>query len=565
MASAPVSILLSLLVCLTCAYHGDAFSYGEQDDSLSYISDACPLLMSQLERVLGTDHRSDAQARVRSLEDAIHPLYDALPKNRNGELNAPAVRYMLHRFFRHQYGWQVKGLAPHGDAWNASLATAVLQNDVTVKARVLLEDHLQNDGFSLEEAACLASSLEEVVQAESLARLRVAFKLHSAKTTQAHVPREDLERILDTYMVSYILQLAHVDPQILSDAEVEELYPNWHTTQSFLRKVFADIVPLTQQQITFDDMAGVVRAVSSRYGAWQNQECKELKLSLSSLEGACPGRVDIGDFQGGVEHGKWQFQESEAYLRDLQALDETVPDLPRVIVPNYIISSTNCIGTSKYYSTCCMDECDGIMRAVEAQISAPTAAPDQIVEVINGLLTTSPWATDSQLAEDLIAKLRSLSQTGAGVPIYGRLFAQWLHHVWPQHCPYPSAVHTPHGGSIKFMSTASIASAKERRLNEESTKKAHAGETGGSVNLTHGQACIPWTPTEELLAPLGYTDPNRSLIAAPVVWASLFMLASSVLACISQVAGLQLPRRAGFGSKQFVSGHASGVANSQDI
>eukprot|EP00971_Amphidinium_carterae_P280841 5575513-Amphidinium_carterae.2 len=115
------------------------------------------------------------------------------------------------------------------------------------------------------------------------------------------------------------------------------------------------------------------------------------------------------------------------------------------------------------------------------------------------------------------------------------------------------------------MSTASIASAKERRLNEESTKKAHAGETGGSVNLTHGQACIPWTPTEELLAPLGYTDPNRSLIAAPVVWASLFMLASSVLACISQVAGLQLPRRAGFGSKQFVSGHASGVANSQDI
>merc|ERR1719453_2267723 len=105
--------------------------------------------------------------------------------------------------------------------------------------------------------------------------------------------------------------------------------------------------------------------MENRYGDFQNQECLMLKKDLSALEhrqgvgGA--GRVRVADFyDAALNHGKWEFSETIDYLRNTGALDESDPDDPKVIIPNYINSPTNCLASTNYYQVCCIDECSAL-------------------------------------------------------------------------------------------------------------------------------------------------------------------------------------------------------------
>jgi len=50
------------------------------------------------------------------------------------------------------------------------------------------------------------------------------------------------------------------------------------------------------------------------------------------------------------------------YLRDLGALDEARHGrVPSVVVSNYVLGASNCIGTSRFYAQCCVDPCDQLM------------------------------------------------------------------------------------------------------------------------------------------------------------------------------------------------------------
>jgi len=68
------------------------------------------------------------------------------------------------------------------------------------------------------------------------------------------------------------------------------------------------------------------------------------------------------------------------------------------------------------------------------------ASPEEILQV---LANTSIISNDlQQQAVPLSAALRSQLQevarvNGGKVPLHGRLFAQWLHYLLPQECPFP--------------------------------------------------------------------------------------------------------------------------------
>merc|ERR1719181_182801 len=48
-----------------------------------------------------------------------------------------------------------------------------------------------------------------------------------------------------------------------------------------------------------------------------------------------------------------------------------------------------------------------------------------------------------KLSSDLYSKLEQIAAKGNGkVSLHGRLFAQWLHFVFPTECPYPHAAGT---------------------------------------------------------------------------------------------------------------------------
>ena len=53
------------------------------------------------------------EKRLRSLEDALLPGFQALPRS-SERLTHHGVRYLLHRYFLESHGWLVKGLEPEG-------------------------------------------------------------------------------------------------------------------------------------------------------------------------------------------------------------------------------------------------------------------------------------------------------------------------------------------------------------------------------------------------------------------------------------------------------------------
>merc|ERR1719218_526485 len=133
-------------------------------------------------------------------------------------------------------------------------------------------------------------------------------------------------------------------------AEMPELYMAWNETKDFVRATRRNCTTTdgTAEQkasgeLDFSLVARVAERVGERFGSFQDQECQQIKASLVKMEEPGTGRVRLSDFYKTAVDGHWQFQESMAYLRQLGALDETNADMPRVIIPNYVSSPSNCI------------------------------------------------------------------------------------------------------------------------------------------------------------------------------------------------------------------------------
>merc|ERR1719183_12804 len=105
-----------------------------------------------------------------------------------------------------------------------------------------------------------------------------------------------------------------------------------------------------------------------------------MKMSLFDMDRHHTGRVPLSKFHGAALDSEWRFGESEAYLRELGALDETSAWRGKqVIISNYIQAASNCVVTRAHYLVCCMAECEGILAQVEAAVGGPVATPDQLL------------------------------------------------------------------------------------------------------------------------------------------------------------------------------------------
>merc|ERR1719350_1614539 len=154
------------------------------------------------------------------------------------------------------------------------------------------------------------------------------------------------------------------------------------------------------------------------------------------------GRVLLSAFYDAGFKGHFLFVEHIDYLRNLGALDESDPKHPSVIIANYLASSANCLVSTSFHSVCCFDECEGLMGHLERSISAPTASPKRIAELVAGLQSESVDAP-RDLSASLMSRLGEIADHHDGlVPLHGRLFAQWMHHAYPLECPYPHAAGT---------------------------------------------------------------------------------------------------------------------------
>lgn len=397
-------------------------------------------LLDEIEAALGDDHRQAAENRLGRIEEMLRPTVAALPKNEHGKLNSAAARYALHRLFVERHGWFVRGVEPAGASWNSSSVTSVLQDRVPEHVQDLFEQRLGNQGFGLHEVAVLAAILEHLVHNESMERLQNTYAALELPTNGV-VEEQDAEHAIDAYMAIYImgLNVSAMEPtQVRNEvAGASKTYPNWRETQVFLREVRGSVAP-EAGPLSYQKVAAVVEEVGERYGRWQAAECRSFKGQLVEMEDAGTGRVRLGDFyQSALNEGNWQFSESLEYLRELGAVDESDPMVPRVIIPNYINSPSNCIAPSEYHAVCCLDECEELIGHLERTLAAPTATPSELANLV-ALLPSATVAANRTLSAGLLSRLEEVGTHHHGqVPLHGRLFLQWMHHVYPRECPYP--------------------------------------------------------------------------------------------------------------------------------
>lgn len=166
-----------------------------------------------------------------------------------------------------------------------------------------------------------------------------------------------------------------------------------------------------------------------------------MKDALVSMDVRHTGRVPLSKFYHFSINNDWRFGESEEYLREMGALDETSSWLgPQVIIPNYVQATSNCIVSTPHYSICCQSECEGLLNELEMAIDAPTALPGEIIEIVKDMsqITTLDEDEPPHVSEASKQQLEQIARNyGGKIPLHGRLFAQWLHYVFPRECPFP--------------------------------------------------------------------------------------------------------------------------------
>jgi len=499
-----------LLVCTIASIVGlgeaNAFLRSSTKASVGRV-DVAEVEAALLSEFAGVTGHGSAQTRLTRLQEELRPMYQALPKNEHGKLGHMGAHYALHRFFVKRHGWYVKGLQDNDSAQNSSSQITILQDGVPSYIVGIFEPFEYGEqGLGLQELAVLAATFEHLVHDEAINRLQKALQFYGLPLTD-RINEQDIEKVLDMYMMLYIqeeeltnMTASEIHTQLL---EMSEVYPGWGDTQVWARDVRNSVSyagrggrnPFVGGDLDFIRTARIVETIGEEYGPWQDLECKDLKRELLRNEGQVAGRIPLSKFYNIGLSGKYMFTESVAYLREVGALDESDPTRPGVIVPNYLSSPANCFSASRYYSICCVDECESLLGHLEAELGRPKAHPEHIAAVV-AMLPSDTVNAPRNLSTPLLRRLDEIATIhGGSVPLHGRLFAQWMHHVYPRECPYPHAAKTTNKQALDSMieSGARIASTSEMR--------SHANKVVADAiyaTLDAQEEALPWSDVEDL-------------------------------------------------------------------
>merc|ERR1719356_1385859 len=395
LVSASNSVHQCLFVCLAAgtmmrAAANGQFFLGSREQHFTLHNHGVSDLLSKLGQVIGQDQRQATERRIDRLEDALRPMFKAMPKDRSNRLSAVSVRYVLHRLFVQRHGWLMIGLQNDGDNWNSSSPTEIFKATAGDGVHKVFDETLSSTGFTLHQVAIFAATLENLVHNDNIERLQVAYRMMGVSPEPANLSEDKAYKVIKAYMMMYVLSLDHGSlrqPQFEEASEaILSIYPTWPDTETFAkevrRSVLADVSP--SERTSWNTTLRVLEEVGERYGKWQNKECHDLKKTLIGMEDPGTGRVPLARFyKSALDNISWQFMESVPYLRQLGALDENDPEAKSVVIPNYVYSPSNCVASSTFYSVCCIDECEALLGVLERSFEAPDATAKEIAELVS--------------------------------------------------------------------------------------------------------------------------------------------------------------------------------------
>merc|ERR1719296_318402 len=276
------------------------------------------------------------------------------------------------------------------------------------------------------------------------------------------------------------------------------------------------------------------------FGTFQNLECQSLKSQLMDMEFRGTGRVRLSEFYGGADDGSWTFTESVDYLRALGALDESDPKQMSVIIPNFLVSQTNCISPSSMYSVCCLNECEGMMSALEHVSGGPDGETAQILELVSTMASATVDAPRA-LPDAQRKRLEEIASLHEGrIPLHRRLFAQWMHHAYPRECPYPHVTGTTAPVSPdEWMKNSETTEATDEEMKRHALQRASAEELSIAMAPEAQAEALPWITVEELIVPRAQerhasSGGTLSLVGMLALVASLLQLKRSTKGSLLQ-------------------------------
>lgn len=519
-----ISYLVMLLSSSTC--EGASFLESSGKRSHGIVS------KEDVERTLLAQFSSSALSQIQLIEEEIRPMYMALPKT-DGSLAPSTVRYAVHRYFSQKYGWYMKGLDPTESVWNMTDASGVAKDMAPAFIQSLIDNHLHGRALGLREVAVFAAALSSLVHQESSSDLMKIFKALGFPTV-GPIATSISEWAVRAYFVFFLheLDMKHVSSRglrLLEDG-IADVYPAWNDTHMWIldhRQTYdmmhiSERNPFVVHQDTFQSTESYLQMLGHDFGQFQKLECSVLKDQLVKMEHRGTGRVRLSRFYAGSLDGDWTFAESVDYLRNVGALDESDPSKISVLIPNYIISQTNCLTGSGFYSICCANECEGLLQELENDIGDAYAQPDYILKLVSTMSSDTVEAPRnlSSTLKDRLAEVAAVH--GGLVPLHGRLFAQWLHHAYPRECPFPHL-----SGSLSPMApdewmsaqgTGSVEATREEMEMYNSLLEQEAEE----------ELSLPWTSEEELVAEFSSRRKSWAWVAPRGVMAAAALLSFMV-------------------------------------
>jgi len=473
---------------------------------------------AQLRTMLGQGDPAD-MARLERLQSLLKPLHAAVPKRADGGLEHGTARYVLHRFFSQQHGWHVRGLeATGGEKWSdAESSTSMLEDHIPSYVLQLFEKS-QGGRTGLRELAVLAATLEDVVHSETVSLLSSSYAAQS-RSIYERLDGNNESRIVETYLLFHLMpmpQYADLNTRGLNRVidQAPTFWTGWLDTvmwvhdmrdamdyrESSGRNPFVDRVATPRE---FNSLVRWVESVGEHYGQFQNIECRGMKNALLDLSDGS-GRVRLAKFyEAAFANQTSHFTESPDYLRHLGVLDETDPRQPTVIMTNYMYARANCLASSSLYSICCLNECEALMASLERSIASPVATPEKIAEVV-AIMASDTVSAHRNISVPMRQRLEEIAERHGGtVPIHGRLFAQWMHHAFPNECAYPHMT-----GSLEApVNPADVLMAEEEtglRLKASQEEMQAFVDLASNLNASDPFAAaqappVLWTEEEELL------------------------------------------------------------------
>jgi len=360
--------------------------------------------------------------------------------------------------------------------------------------------------------------VEDLVHSEALELLTMAYEAHNLSMQEALQNEVQEDLVIRTFMLFYTMpwsQKARANSSALHEQlkSAHEDNPDWNTTMLWVEDLKGAIKyqgraednPFSKRSAyfgTYPLMSHLVEQVIDGFGMFQDVQCSELKNMMLDLEGwdRDDGRVLLTNFYSPYMQGIHEyFLERPAYLRALGSLDETDQKRPSVIVPNFLYGRSFCIGTDAgIQSFCCVDQCNALMEALERSIAHPVALPGLITEVVEAL-PSDTVAAPRNLSSSLRWKLDAIAeQHGGHVPLHGRLFAQWMHHAFPNECEQPRAVGVTEAPMThdEWRARRNSSTQVSKKVMQQLEDLASKAEGPACQNET----CMSWTQEEELVS-----------------------------------------------------------------